>query len=144
MRDSFVFYRSFYEACKELDAEDFKAAVMAICAHALDGEEPDIKGVSKAVYVMAKPIIDVNNIRYENGKKGGRPKNQTETKTKPNENQTGTEAEPYVYVYDNEYVSVDNTKRARAKKTGKKIPFNKFEQRTYDYDQLEKRLLGQG
>lgn len=143
MRDSFVFYRSFYEACKELDPEDFKAAVMAICAHALDGEEPDIKGVSKAVYVMAIPIIDVNNIRYENGKKGGRPKNQTETKTKPKQNQTETEPEPYVYVYDNESVYVNN-KRAREKKTSKKIPFNQFEQRTYDYDKLEKRLLGQG
>ena len=47
--------------------------------------------------ILMRPILDSNNQRFENGKKGGRPpkekpnQNQTETETKPNQNQTETE-----------------------------------------------------
>lgn len=84
MRDSVVFYRSFYEAIKRLPAEQFKASALAILEYGLDGKEPDTDGIERTVFCMAKPQIDANNRRYENGTKGGRPKTKT--------NQTGTEA----------------------------------------------------
>lgn len=87
MRDSTVFYRSFFEAVKDLPAEQFKACVSAIMEYALDGKEPESSGIEKTVYLMAKPQIDANNKRYQNGTKGGRPK----TETKPNDNQILTE-----------------------------------------------------
>lgn len=141
MRDSFVFYRSFYEACKELDAEDFKLFITAVCECALNNAETEITGVPKILFTVAKPILESNNKRYENGKKGGRPstKNHRLSET---ETIGYAETKPNVNVNDN--VNVNVNKRAREKKTGKKIPFNQFEQRVYDYDQLEKRLLGQG
>lgn len=83
MRDSVVFYRSFYEAIRMLPAEQFKASALAILEYGLDGKEPDTDGIERTVFCMAKPQIDANNRRYENGTKGGRPKtkpNQTETK----------------------------------------------------------------
>ncbi len=89
MRDSAVFYRSFYEAVKELPAEQFKACVSAIMEYALDGKEPESSGIEKTVYLMAKPQIDANNKRYLNGTKGGRPK----TECKPSFNQTLTNPE---------------------------------------------------
>ena len=107
MRDSFVFYRSFAEACRELNPEDFKAAVLAMCDYAMDDKDPDTDGVAKAILIMAKPVIDSNNQKYKNGTKGGRPKNQTETKPKPNNNQTETKAEPYVDVEEDVEVNVE-------------------------------------
>ena len=44
-RDQFTWYRSYYEALRTLPAKDFQIAVLAICAYALDGEEPQIEGV---------------------------------------------------------------------------------------------------
>ena len=88
MRDSVVFYRSFYEAIKMLPAEQFKASALAILEYGLDGKEPEAEGIERTVFCMAKPQIDANNRRYENGTKGGRPKtkdNQTETKDNLNE-----------------------------------------------------------
>lgn len=85
MRESIVFYRSFYEAIKELPAEEFRNAVMAIMEYGLNDSEIDTSGVAKAILIMAKPQIDKNNKRYENGLRGG---------TKPKQNQNGTKAEP--------------------------------------------------
>ena len=96
MRESIVFYRSFYEAIKELPAEEFRNAVMAIMEYGLNDSEIDTSGVAKAILIMAKPQIDKNNKRYENGLKGGtKPKqNQNGTKLEPNLNQTRTKLEP--------------------------------------------------
>lgn len=84
-RDSMVFYRSFFEAAEDLPPEDFKQAVTAIMRYALDGTADDVKGVAKSILIMARPQIDKNNKRYENGTRGGR---------KPNDNQTITKTEP--------------------------------------------------
>lgn len=96
MRESIVFYRSFYEAIKELPAEEFRNAVMAIMEYGLNNSEIDTSGVAKAILIMAKPQIDKNNKRYENGLRGGtKPKqNQNETKLESNSNQTRTKLEP--------------------------------------------------
>lgn len=93
-RDGMVFYRSFYEAVKELPPDEFKRCVTALLDYGLDGTEPKTDGIEKTVYIMAKPQIDKNNQRYTNGKAGGRKSNQTETKAEPNNNQTVTKAEP--------------------------------------------------
>lgn len=87
LRDSVVFYRSFYEAIKDLPAEQFKASVKSIMDYGLDDKIPETNGIEKTVYIMAKPQIDANNTRYKNGTKGGRPV----TKLKPSNNQKITE-----------------------------------------------------
>jgi hypothetical protein len=117
MNDAVIFYRSFYEAVKDLPPSDYKEAVNAMLGYDMDGTEPDAfeSKVAQIVYTMAKPQIDANNKRYENGCKGGRPKkeNQKKTKPKPNDNQTETEPKPNdndnvndnVNVNDNENVN---------------------------------------
>ena len=116
MRDSFVFYRSFAESVKNLPPEEYKKVMQSILDYALDGKEPEQSGIEYTVFCLVKPQIDANNKRYENGKKGGRPKpsdnqeltkvepnnNQTKTKPKPNNNQTVTTTEPNVYVNVND------------------------------------------
>ncbi|MDE7159983.1 MAG: hypothetical protein K2O24_03970, partial [Muribaculaceae bacterium] len=72
-RDSYIFYRSFYEAIHELK-DDIKLEVFtAITEYALYGKLPeDLKPVTKGMFALIKPNLDTNNARYENGKKGGR------------------------------------------------------------------------
>jgi hypothetical protein len=108
MRDSIVFYRSFYEAIKEIPLEEQGVVYNAIYGYALDGIEPELNGIAKAIFLLVKPQIDANNNRYENGKKGGKPKaNQNETKTEPKPNQDVTETEPNENVNVNVNVNVN-------------------------------------
>jgi len=93
MRDSTIFYRSFYEAISELTNEQQGIVYNAIFNYALNSVEPELIGIAKTVFTLIKPQLDANNKRFENGSKGGRPK-QTETKTKPNNNQNKTKTEP--------------------------------------------------
>ena len=75
MRDSFVFYRSFVKSAKKLSPEQRLALYEAIIDYALDGVEPsDDDIVIAAIMEVIFPQIEANNQRYENGKKGGRPK----------------------------------------------------------------------
>ena len=97
MRDSFVFYRSFANAIRSLPKKERLALVEAVMDLALDGVETELTGVAYGMMELIKPQIIANNLRYENGTKGGRPKktigfekgdsleNQNVTKTKPNE-----------------------------------------------------------
>jgi hypothetical protein len=91
-----VFYRSFYEALRDLD-NDTKANVYdAIFDYGLNFELPELTGISKTVFTLIKPQLDANIRKFENGKQGGRPTsdeandNLNETKEEPNQNQKQT------------------------------------------------------
>lgn len=92
MRDSMVFYRSFFESVMELPEHDRLKVYDALFAYGLNGEDPELEGIPAAIFRLMKPSVDSNNHRYENGCKGGRPK---KTEEKPNENQTETKPKPY-------------------------------------------------
>lgn len=95
MRDSMVFYRSFYDAIRRLPDADFAKAMRALMEYGLNGLEPEGNGVEYTVFVMAKPQIDANYRRWKNGCKGGKPSgNQDRTKTEPSDNQCIPTAEP--------------------------------------------------
>lgn len=68
-RDSFVFYRSFHEAARLLEPGEQLAVLSAINDYALDGAEPELSGAAAAVFLMARPNLDANRRKYENGKK---------------------------------------------------------------------------
>lgn len=70
-RESFLFYRSFYEAIRRMPPEVQAEIYPAIMEYALFGKFP--KGLSEvalAMFLLIQPNIDVNNKRFENGKKG--------------------------------------------------------------------------
>ena len=87
MRDSFIFYRSFFESFDGLSKKDKLILFDAICNYALNDIEPELNGVPLAMFKLLKPQVDANTRRYENGCKGGRPK---KTEVKPKENQEKT------------------------------------------------------
>lgn len=72
-RDSFIFYKSFYEAIRDLPRDIRLEVYTAIMEYALYGRQPEeLKPFAKGIFTLIKPNIDVNNARFENGKKGGR------------------------------------------------------------------------
>lgn len=76
-RDSFIFYRSYYEAMSGLKDKDRLQLYDAISELSLNGTEPKLTGICKNIFAVVKPQILANSERYENGKKGGRPKKET-------------------------------------------------------------------
>ena len=106
MKESFIFYRSFYEAIKDLDDKKRLKMFDSITKMALENEEIDnLKGICKQLFILIKPQITANNKRYEDGKKGGRPKKEKTSgffEKKPNENENVN-----VNVNKNENVNVN-------------------------------------
>jgi hypothetical protein len=58
MRDSTIFYRSFFEAIKELPTENQAELYNAIFEYALNFELIELIGISKTVFTLIKPQID--------------------------------------------------------------------------------------
>ena len=73
-RDSFVFYRSFYDSIRGLGDAEFAECMRFLCEYGLNGAEQTGGTLAEVVLKMAKPQIDANNQRRANGAKGGRPK----------------------------------------------------------------------
>ena len=65
-RKQFTWYRSYYDALKELPAEEFRDIVLAVCAYALDGGEPELSGVARAIFTLIRPTLEVGRSKAEN------------------------------------------------------------------------------
>lgn len=96
-RDSFIFYRSFYEAIKEIPEQEQLNVYKAITEYALNHKEIEITGISKAIFTLIKPQLDANFQKYLNGKK------QKGSKTEANDKQSNSKSETNV----NENVNVN-------------------------------------
>lgn len=118
-RDSFIFYRSYYEAMSGLKDKEKLQLFNAISEMSLNNNEIKLTGICKNIFAVIKPQIVANSERYENGKKGGRPKKETtgfqKTKTigfenkKPNKNDNVND-NVNVNVNDNVTTTVVNSK----------------------------------
>lgn len=111
MRDSFIFYRSFYEALEGIPNDIRLEIYDAIMQYGLYEVFPDnLSPYAQMAVKLIFPLIDKNNQRYNNGCKGGRPKkeenNQSITEQKPNNNQIITNPKPNDN--DNDDDNVDN------------------------------------
>lgn len=85
-RGQFTFYRSYFEALQSLPKKDREPVLMAICAYALDGTEPNLSGIAAAIFLLVKPTLDTGRKRAESGKQGG-------SKTEAKQKQTASEKE---------------------------------------------------
>lgn len=106
-KNSFIFYRSFYEALLPLNEAQKAQLLTSICEYALNLNETEMEPLVKAMFTLIKPQLTANNSKYENGKKGGRPK----TKRKPKHNLSETKPKPNVNVN----VNVNDIKESRKK-----------------------------
>ncbi len=117
-KESFIFYESWYEAIKGLPRDMQGEIYTAIMEYSLYGNEiANLKPIAKSMFTLIKPLIEANRVRFENGKKGGRPRkdeteqkpneNQNETELKPSENRNETKSKPNVNVNVNDNVNVN-------------------------------------
>jgi len=91
-RDSTIFYRSFYEAIKELPEANQLEIYNAIFEHSLNLNKPNLTGLSKTIYTLIEPQIEANLKRYENGNKPKKKQNESETEAKPKQDVSKSEA----------------------------------------------------
>lgn len=113
-RDSFIFYRSFWEALRQCPNDVRLQLYDAIADFALNFKKPNkLDGVAAIVFPLIEPQISANNKRYVNGLKGGAPQgNQNARKTtekqpqnKPKNNQKTTKKQSNENVNVNENVN---------------------------------------
>lgn len=90
IRESFLMYRSFIEAARDLPKEQRVDLYEAIFDLALENKETKLEGLSATIFKLIKPNVLANVKRYENGKKGakhgqkgGRPKNPKKPQNNP-------------------------------------------------------------
>ena len=76
-KDGLIFYKSFFEAIKELEKEDQLQIYQAIPNYVFEEKEPQLKPQLKPIWILIKPQLDANIIKRKAGKKGGRPSKET-------------------------------------------------------------------
>lgn len=107
--ESMVFYSSFSKAIKRLPEDEQLKALWSIIDYGIDGKEPEGDGLFMVAFDMAKPQIDANIKRKENGLKGGRKKTNGYADEKPmvleNETDGYADEKPNVNVNVNDNVN---------------------------------------
>lgn len=84
MRDSAIFYRSFYEAIKELPSGNQLEVYNAVFEYALNFNAVELTGLSKTIFTLIKPQLEANIGKYKNGIKA--KNKQKRSKKEANEN----------------------------------------------------------
>ena len=133
MKNSFVFYRSFYESIKDLDDPTKLEILNAICEYSLNDITPDLSVVGNAIFTLIKPNIDNAMKKYnasvENGKKGGRPRKE-ENLEKPNQNleetQTKSNGNLDLYLYDNDNVNDNDNINIYSPAKAEQLPYKEI------------------
>jgi hypothetical protein len=103
-RDSIVVYRSFYEAAKALGDQEELQLYRAIFEFGLDHKNSEMGPMAAAMFKLIQPQLEANYKKWQNGNKGGRPK-QEESEKEPKDNQKETKNEPNVNVNVNDNVN---------------------------------------
>ena len=92
MRDTLIFYRSFYEAINELPKETQAEVYHAIFEYSLNFNEVQLTGLAKTIFTLIKPQLEANNKRFANGNKPKVKHETSKTEAKPKRNKSKVEA----------------------------------------------------
>lgn len=109
MRDSTIFYRSFYEALKELPPTNQAEIYNAIFEYSLNFKLIELSGLSKTIFTLIKPQIDANIKRYESGNKPKQKRKVSEMEAK--DKQAISESEANKNVNENKNVNKNNNNK---------------------------------
>ena len=120
-RDSFIFYRSFYDASKCLKTEEKAQLFDAICSYALDEKVEKLDGTAYGMFQLVKPQLDANRKRFNNGC----IKKQKISKTEAKQKQTKSKVEANVNVNVNPNVNENLNLESKSKSKSKSKLFIK-------------------
>ncbi len=107
-KDSFIVYRSFFEASVLLTDKDRLALYDAIFEFGLNHNEIELEGYPKGMFSLIKPQLEANYRKWKNGLKGGKAtqdkwakQGQKKGKSIAKEGQSDSKAIANVNVNDN-------------------------------------------
>ena len=146
-RKAFSFYRSYYEASKDLPTKEDQADfLMAICSYIFDGVEPEITGVASAMFKLAKPNLETSIKRANAGQIGGSSNKkenkvkandkQNESKTEANDKQSESQAEAINDYMINDYM-INEKEKINKKEKPAKHQHGKYKNVLLTDDELE-------
>ena len=117
----------YWDASLQLPPKQQEQFLLALIKYHFTGEIPEMTGNVGAMFALCKARIDKAKTSIENGKKGGRPKTQTEpnnnpeiTQNKPigfapNTTQDKSEPNPAILCLENKKENKEKEKRKRNK-----------------------------
>jgi len=124
-RDSTIFYRSFYEAIKELPDINQLEVYNAIFEHSFNLKKPVLSGLTKTIYTLIEPQIEANLKRYANGNRPKKKQTESETEAKNKQEESKSEANKNKNKNNNENKN-DNPSLVK-KQIPKKVMFSESE-----------------
>lgn len=131
--DSFIFYRSFYEAMDGQSDADRLALYDAIARLALNGEKAELPPAPRGLFTLIIPQIEANRIKRAYGRKGGRPPRKETNGYRAEETNGYKKQKPNVNKNENENENVNENKSTG--KTRRFTPPTNEEVKTYCVEQ---------
>lgn len=86
---AFSFYRSYYEALKEVPEKDKKDIIFAIINYVFEDKKPKFKGTNKIIWTLIEPNLNTSKNK-SNGNSGAPIGNQNASKTLENKGNNDT------------------------------------------------------
>ena len=86
---AFSFYKSYYEALKEIPEKDKKDIIFAMINYVFEDKKPKLKGINKVIWALIEPNLDKSKNK-SNGNSGAPIGNQNASKTLENKGNNDT------------------------------------------------------
>lgn len=86
---AFSFYKSYYEALKEIPEKDKKDVIFAMINYVFEDKKPKLKGINKIIWALIEPNLDKSKNK-SNGNSGAPIGNQNASKTLENKGNNDT------------------------------------------------------
>ena len=86
---AFSFYKSYYEALKEIPEKDKKEIIFAMINYVFEDKKPKLKGINKVIWALVEPNLDKSKNK-SNGNSGAPVGNQNASKTLENKGNDDT------------------------------------------------------
>ena len=86
---AFSFYKSYYEALKEIPEKDKKDIIFAMINYVFEDKKPKLKGINKVIWALIEPNLDKSKNK-SNGNSGAPIGNQNASKILENKGNSDT------------------------------------------------------